>query len=209
MVVHTPRHARGLVELDAGELYSVAEAWSRRARAARDEGFGYVQALVNEGRDAGASLPHSHSQLIWFRDRPPAVAAEEANAGTACTLCTVVDGELRDSVRIVAEHGGLALIATYAGRLAYELLLAPIGHPDGSAFGSDLLPAALELLADAVRRLHAIEGAVPLNAWLHDGDHWHIELLPRLSVLAGLELGAGLYVNTLAPEDAARALRDA
>ncbi len=101
------------------------------------------------------------------------------------------------------------LVAAYAGRLPYELLLAPVDHPHGTAFTSDLLPNVLELLGDAVRRLHAVEGPVPLNAWLHDGEHWHVEILPRLSVLAGLELGAGLYVNTLAPEDAAERLRDA
>jgi len=60
-----------------------------------------------------------------------------------------------------------------------------------------------------VRRLRAVEGPVPLNEWLHDRRHWHIEVLPRLSVLAGLELGAGIYVNTLPPEEAARRLRDA
>jgi UDPglucose--hexose-1-phosphate uridylyltransferase len=53
-----------------------------------------------------------------------------------------------------------------------------------------------------------VEGPVPLNAWLHDGVHWHLELLPRLSVLAGLELGAGIYVNAVPPEEAAARLRE-
>ena len=53
-----------------------------------------------------------------------------------------------------------------------------------------------------------MEGPVPLNAWLHDGVHWHLELLPRLSVLAGLELGAGIYVNAVPPEEAAARLRE-
>jgi UDPglucose--hexose-1-phosphate uridylyltransferase len=68
---------------------------------------------------------------------------------------------------------------------------------------------ALELLADAIRRLHEVEGAVPLNAWLHDTGHWHVEIVPRLSVLAGIELGAGIYVNSVAPETAAEELRQA
>jgi UDPglucose--hexose-1-phosphate uridylyltransferase len=72
-----------------------------------------------------------------------------------------------------------------------------------------LLAPALRLLAEMVRRLHALEGPVPLNAWLHDGPHWHLELVPRLSVLAGLELGAGVYVNSLPSEEAAARLRDA
>jgi UDPglucose--hexose-1-phosphate uridylyltransferase len=71
---------------------------------------------------------------------------------------------------------------------------------------ADLVDAAL-LLHDAIRRLRDVEGPVPLNAWLHTGGHWHLELVPRLTVFAGLELGAGIYVNSLSPEDAAQRLR--
>jgi galactose-1-phosphate uridylyltransferase len=66
---------------------------------------------------------------------------------------------------------------------------------------------AVTLLHEAIRRLHAVEGPTPVNAWLHAGAHWHIEVVPRLTVLAGLELGAGLYVNWLQPEEAASRLR--
>ena len=71
------------------------------------------------------------------------------------------------------------------------------------------LAAALRLLSEGIRRLHVAEGPVPLNAWLHASGHWHLEVVPRLSVLAGLELGAGYFVNTLAPESAAGVLREA
>jgi len=100
------------------------------------------------------------------------------------------------------------VLAAYGGRLPYELLIAPTTHTDGSAFESDLLEPALGLLAESLRRLHAIEGPVPLNAWLHDRGHWHLEVVPRLTVFAGIELGAGIYVNSLAPETAAAALRE-
>jgi galactose-1-phosphate uridylyltransferase len=73
---------------------------------------------------------------------------------------------------------------------------------------SELLEPALVLLAAAIRRLHELAGAdLPLNAWLLDGTHWRIELLPRSTRFAGLELGANVYVTTLAPEDAAEALQ--
>ena len=206
VVVHTPRHVASMAELARDELAAVAEAWRARAHAARAEGFPYVHALVNEGRDAGASRLHSHSQLVWLRSPPPAVAAEASELAGDCAVCTFLAGELRDGTRVVASDSNLALLASYAGRLPYELLLAPVAHPQGSAFDSDLLTGALGLLAQAIGRLHAIEGRTPLNAWLHDGAHWHIEVVPRLAVLAGLELGAGIYVNSLPPEDAARAL---
>jgi UDPglucose--hexose-1-phosphate uridylyltransferase len=72
--------------------------------------------------------------------------------------------------------------------------------------GDEIGDAAL-LLRDAIRRLHGVEGPIPLNAWLHTGGHWHVELVPRLTVFAGLELGAGIYVNSLSPEEAALRLR--
>jgi UDPglucose--hexose-1-phosphate uridylyltransferase len=197
VVIHAPRHVRTLAELSDEEVERVAEAWRARRAA---EPAGYLHALLNEGRAAGASLAHSHSQLVWLREPPPEVARERRES---CGVCEVLDAG-----KPVAEADGVVAVAHPAGRLPYELLIAPRAH-EGDAFASHLLPAALRRLADAIRRLHALEGPVPLNAWLHDDPHWHVEVLPRLSVLAGLELGAGIYVNALPPEDAARALREA
>jgi UDPglucose--hexose-1-phosphate uridylyltransferase len=201
VVIHTPRHVRSLAELTDGQLELVAEAWRTRRQAEPD---GYLHALVNEGRAAGASLPHSHSQLVWLAETPPALEAEESGE---CRLCTLLDEEQRDGRRIVAHRGDLDALCAKAGRVPYELLLAPRRH-SGVAFGEEL-GDALALLAELVRRLRAVEGPVPWNAWLHAGAHWHVELVPRLTVFAGIELGAGIYVNTLAPEDAAAALRAA
>jgi UDPglucose--hexose-1-phosphate uridylyltransferase len=91
----------------------------------------------------------------------------------------------------------------------YELLLAPRTRPAGGAFADERLGAALFALRDAVRRLRAVEGAVPWNAWVHDGPWWHVEIVPRLTVFAGLELGAGIHVNVLDPSEAAESLRGA
>jgi UDPglucose--hexose-1-phosphate uridylyltransferase len=199
VVIHTPRHARSFADLDGGEVELVANAWRLRAEAARRDGFAYVHALINEGRDAGASLPHSHSQLVWLREPPPAVTGELVT-GVPELLAR---GELR-----VAEEDGVAVLSHPAGRGPYELVVAPVERED-DAFSSERLGAALRVLAGAVARLRNVEGGVPWNAWLHTGRHWHLEVLPRLAVFAGIELGAGLYVNTLAPEEAASRLRDA
>ena len=99
------------------------------------------------------------------------------------------------------------LLCPYASRSAYECLIAPVEHEE-HAFPSLLLGPALELAAEALRRLGAAEGQRPMNLWLHEAGHWHLELLPRLSVIASLELGAGHYINTLAPEQAAETLRN-
>ncbi|MDQ2984630.1 MAG: DUF4921 family protein [Actinomycetota bacterium] len=209
VAISTPRHARSFAELNEDEVFGVATAWSARARSARAAGFPYVHALLNEGREAGASLAHAHTQLVWLREPPPAVRVEAAEQGDDCPVCEQLENERRAGSRVVAECGGLVLLAAYGGRLPYELVVAPLAHPSESAFESDLLPGALSLLAEGIRRLRAVEGAVPLNAWLHDRPHWHLELLPRLTVFAGIELGAGIYVNSVAPEAAAETLRSA
>ena len=76
VVIHSPRHVETFAELATTEVAAVAQAWQARFEAAGAEGFPYVHALVNEGRAAGSSLPHSHSQLVWLREPPPAVAHE-------------------------------------------------------------------------------------------------------------------------------------
>jgi hypothetical protein len=91
----------------------------------------------------------------------------------------------------------------------YETVIGPT-EPEGDALASRYLAPALMLLAELVRRLQTLEGRVPLNAWIERGANgWSLVLFPRLNVLAGLELGAGIYVNTLAPEEAANRLRTA
>jgi UDPglucose--hexose-1-phosphate uridylyltransferase len=193
VVVHSPRHARSFAELTDAELAAIAEAWARRRAAGRADG--YVHAMVNEGRFAGASLAHSHSQLAWLPHEPPALVREK---GAVADLLHEFP---------IAEDNDLVLAVHPAGRVAYELVIAPL-VPASDAFAFRLAPA-LRLVREAVRRLRATEGAVPWNAWLHQGPHWHIEVVPRLTVLAGLELGAELYVNVVAPEEAARRLRAA
>jgi len=182
VVVHSRRHVRSLAELEGDEPQLVAEAWQRRAAAHP----GYVHALVNEGRDAGSSLPHSHSQLLWLPEPPP--------------------GHARPRIEQFHAAGGLVAGCPWAGRLPYETVIAP-AESDAAGIESELLPGAIRLLCDIVRRLHAVEGPVPLNAWLeHDERDWRLVLLPRLTILAGLELGAGIFVNTLPPEEAAQRL---
>jgi UDPglucose--hexose-1-phosphate uridylyltransferase len=209
VVVHSPRHVRSLADLSSREIGHVADAWQARAQAAREEGFAYVHALVNEGPGGGASLPHSHSQLVWLEEEPPLVVQERHAQGDAggCLLCRILAEERRQRMRIVGERDGIVLLCPFAGRQPYEMLAAP-GECEDDPFASPHLGAALGLVADGLRRLRIAEGLVSVNVWLHAAGHWHLEVLPRFTVLAGLELGSGYFVNTLAPESAAGVLRE-
>ncbi len=185
VVVHSRRHIRSIAEADDDELELVAEAWRRRAA---DEP-GFVFPLLNEGREAGASLPHSHSQLVWLPEPPPLRSRPRAET--------------------ILERSGLVAASPWASRVPYETVISPT-EPDDAALASPYLASALELLAELVRRLQTLEGRVPLNAWIDRSESdWSLVLFPRLSVQAGLELGAGIHVNTLAPEEAAGRLRTA
>lgn len=201
VVVHAPEHVRSIADLDANELGLVAEAWRVRASSARADGFENVFAGINEGRAAGSSLPHSHSQLVGFHEEPPAPPE-------SCKLCDYLAWEQLEQERIVLERDGLVLLCPYAARAPYECLVAPLEHePDG--FESLLLGPALDLAAEALRRLRLAEGARPANLWLAQNGHWCLEVVPRLTVFASLELATGRFVNPLAPEDAAETLRAA
>jgi UDPglucose--hexose-1-phosphate uridylyltransferase len=179
VVVHNRRHVRSVAELGDDELFLVAEAWQRRAQ----DQPGNVFPLINEGREAGASLPHTHSQLVWLPEPSPSRA--------------------RPRSELVMESDQVTVGCPWASRVPYETVIASVGS-DPDPFTSDRLGLVLVVLANVVRRLHRLEGPAPLNAWVERGEaDWHLVLFPRLTVLAGLELGAGIFVNTLPPEEAA------
>jgi UDPglucose--hexose-1-phosphate uridylyltransferase len=200
VVVHTPAHVRSIADLDTPQLGIVAEAWRARARAAREDGF-VLFAGINEGKAAGSSLPHTHSQLVYLREEPPLQTVES-------NLADYLRWEREEDTRIVLERDGLVLLCPYAGRGPFECLIAPLA-PEADGFESDLLGPAVDLAAEALRRLREALQPSPANLWLHTGSHWHLELLPRLTVFASVEQGAGHYVNPFAPEKAAEKLRAA
>jgi UDPglucose--hexose-1-phosphate uridylyltransferase len=194
VVVHAPAHVRSFADLCDDEVALVAEAWRARRGAEPD---GYMHACVNEGPGAGATQRHSHSQLVWLDAPPP-------GRGPGCGLCAELSAD--PAAYELAERDGIVLRVASAGRAPYEVVIAPRQHA-GSPFEGQALETALRLLADAVRRLRAIEGPVSWNAWLGDSAHWRLALVPRLTVAGGIEFGTGLEVNPLLPERAAAALR--
>ena len=205
VVVHSPRHVRSFAELDDEQIALVAAAWQARREA---EPGGYLHALINEGRAAGASLAHSHSQLVWMEESPPAVTRERDVGATMHKLLETVHARPHEfEIELLDE---MIAFCPPAPRVPYETIITNAYVRDAMPFESNHLAAGLTVLRNVVRRLRDIEGGVPWNAWLHaGGNDWHIELVPRLTVLAGVELGAEIYVNTVAPEEAAARLRAA
>jgi UDPglucose--hexose-1-phosphate uridylyltransferase len=185
VVIHTPEHIRSFAELGDDQIALIAEAWQKRRAAEPD---GELLAIVNEGRLAGASLPHTHSQLIWMSERSPALAAEHPER-----LPELLADEL-------LRRGGVVAAVHPIGAGPYECLIGP---PEGEGALGD----GLVLLRELVRRLRAVEGDRPWNAWRHEGPPWHIHFAPRLTALAAVELGAGIFINVMPPEQAADRLK--
>ncbi len=212
VIVHSPEHVASMTALDPDQFRHAIEGW--RQRSAAHTGAAYVHLMVNEGHAAGASLEHSHAQL-YALDSVPAVVAREREHFTAhnartmggCLLCDLLKEEVRRRDRVVAVDDHAVLLAPFASRMPYELQLVPRRH-DASFAASD--PAALDLLREGLRKLSAKLGAPPpLNLWVRtaprgaDHFHWHVDVVPRLTRLAGFELGTGQYVNIVPPERAA------
>jgi UDPglucose--hexose-1-phosphate uridylyltransferase len=221
VIAHGPDHAATLADQDEAQVALVLAAWRRRLAAWRRQPLGALMVLVNQGRAAGASLEHPHSQLFATGLRPDLVRAEvERLTSDDCAACATLDKE-RGGERIVTDAGAdadaLVTLCPWASALPYEALLLPARHlprfedADGRA---DL--ALARELGGLLRRLEAATGPrTPYNLVLHtappglDDFHWHLHLLPRLTVLGGFELGGGMIINVVDPDAAARSLRGA
>jgi UDPglucose--hexose-1-phosphate uridylyltransferase len=206
VAVHGPAHAISLADVSEATLERTLDAWELRRQHHHRHGAAWMLASINEGAVAGASLEHSHSQLVPFGKPPPTLEAEiQATAG-ACRLCDALAGE---ATRVVSRIGGLISFCPAWSRLPYELWIAPQAHAGSVEVRAELAAALL----DAITRLQSVLGRdLAWNAVLHDAPkdmefHWHMEILPRLTVPASLELGTGLWVNVVDPDVAAGELR--
>jgi UDPglucose--hexose-1-phosphate uridylyltransferase len=218
VIINSPRPVSTLVDLEPEELETAMDAW--RMRMATHSDAAYTHLIVNEGVLAGASLPHTHSQLYALPFVPAAVARERERFGAHATrtmgqnlLGDLVQEEVRRRERLIAIDDEAVLLAPYGARLPYQLMIAPrrpqARFEDDGPLGAALLHDALGRLA---RRLGA---SPPLNLWVRTAPQgaeyycWRIDVLPRLVHLAGLELGTGVGLNMVAPEQVAAELREA
>ncbi|HEY4427420.1 MAG TPA: DUF4921 family protein [Solirubrobacteraceae bacterium] len=218
VIVNGPQPVLSLAELPREQVIAAIEMWRERMLA--HAGSPYVQLIVNERREAGASLPHTHAQLYALDFVPPAPARERERFGAYATrtmgqnlLGDLVAEEVRRRERIVAIDEEAVLLAPYASRLPFQLMLAP--RVPRARFEDDG-PTGAALLHEGLTRLaRHLGSSPPLNLWVRTAprgaDHfcWRIDVLPRLTHIAGLELSTDLNLNIVSPEHAAAVLREA
>ena len=183
-------------------------------------GAACVHVIVNERHEAGASLPHTHAQLFALDFVPSVIARERERFGAYAVrtmggnlLADYVQEEVRQRARVVAIDDEAVLLAPWAAQLPFQLLLVP-RRP--RARFEDEGPTGAALLHDGLLRLRRRLGvSPPLNMWVRTAPRgaeyfcWHIDVMPRLTQLAGLELGAGVHLCIASPEQCAAELREA
>jgi UDPglucose--hexose-1-phosphate uridylyltransferase len=218
VIVSAPDSVSSLAELEPAQVAIAMEVWRARMRAHADSA--YVQLIVNERREGGASLQHTHAQLYALGFVPAEVARERERCGAYATrtmgrglLEDLVAEEVRRGERIVAVDEEAVLMAPFASRFPFQLMLVPrvprMRFEDDGALGAALLHDGLSRLA------RHFGSSPPLNMWVRTAprgaEHfcWRIDVAPRLTHLAGLELATGVNLNIVAPEHAAAVLRDA
>ncbi len=226
VVIESPEHLADPTAMDPTQLALVFQAYADRLRAfATDEALAYAAVFKNVGTAAGASLPHTHSQIIALPFVPPLVTAEWERCREfyrqqgECRTCKLITEELRRRCRIVAVTERFIVAAAFAPRFPYELWLAPRGHE--SHFTQSDRRSIEELATLWWQTLQAVDRVchrpaynwVLLTAPLRTGElpelHWRLELLPRTAQPAGLEWGYGCYISAILPEIAAAQLRAA
>ena len=218
VIVNGPQPVVALAHLPREQVGLAMGVWRARMRTHGEAA--YLHLLINERVEAGASLPHTHAQLYALDFVPAAVARERERFGAYAVrtmgqnlLEDLVQEEVRMRERIVAVDDEAVLLAPYGGRLPYQLMLVP--RRPRARFEEDG-PSGAGLLHEGLHKLARVLGASPpLNMWVRTApqgaEHWcwRIDILPRLTQLAGLELGTGVNLNVVTPERAAAELREA
>lgn len=225
VVIESPNHQDVFARLPPEHMAMVFQAFRARIQdLERDPRFRYVLVFKNYGRAAGASLEHSHSQLVALPILPRMIVSELQGAEEyyrykeRCLFCDIIRQEIQQNVRVVCQNDMFITITPFAPRTPFEMWVLPKRHDSGyHTLNNEEIKAMAGIFSDTLRRLDACIPGVPYNFVLHTQPlrfesmkhfHWHFEIVPKLTSIAGFEWGSGFYINPLAPEEAALYLRE-
>ena len=217
--VYTPDHDAGVHVLSDDDVARMMQLLSRRLQEHSATGnVRYTQAIINHGREAGASLAHPHGQLLGLPFVPGEILEEQrafSRFEGGCILCATVEAELVDGKRVLFSNDDVVCVSPYWAGAPYELLIIPRSHDlhltDSSAATLKGMGMAIR---DSLLALREIHGDVAYNLVFHTAPHhysgayhWHVHLFPKLVTTAGFERGTGVMINIVPPEAAAEQLR--
>ncbi len=225
VMIECPEHFADPTGLSQSQFADVFRAYRDRMIAlAEDPRLAFAAIFKNVGAEAGASLGHTHSQIVAGPVVPETIEAELAGGEAfltrtgRCVFCDLISRELASGERIIARSERFVAVAAYAPRFAYEFWVLPVAHRSRYETLSDQESNELAaLLKRVLVALDRVQAEPAYNWFLHTAPlrsrelphyHWHLEVLPRTARPAGLEWGFGCYITTIAPERAAEELRE-
>lgn len=225
VLIESPEHDSSLESHHSHQVREIFRAWRARYQALINrESIKYIQIFKNEGSVAGASLSHPHSQLIATPVIPPVIAEELKGSQEYygergnCLYCEMIDQELRVKTRIAVENDDYLSFCPFASRFPFETWIIPKKHQASFETIDDrILHSLSEIVQGTVQKITGSLNNPPYNIVLHTAPagysdvpfyHWHLEILPRLTIVAGFEWGTGIIINPTPPEAAAQYLRD-
>ena len=225
VVIETPQHSETLATLPLKAVENVL--WAYRERMIdlrRDHRLRYVLVFKNHGLAAGASLEHPHSQIIALPIIPKRVSEEIEGAKNyfrykdRCVFCDIIRQELQHGRRVINENKSFVSIAPFASRSPFETWILPkTHHPSFEHKDSLQYEQAAQILSDTLQRMNQVLENPPYNYVIHTSSfpeidneyyHWHFEIMPKLTKVAGFEWGTGFYINPTPPEEAAEYMRE-
>ena len=225
VIIETPQHGDTIGSMSERGVEDIL--WACRDRILdlkKDPRFRYILLFKNHGEAAGASLEHPHSQLIATPIIPKRVqeeldgAKEYYNYKERCVFCDMVRQEMNQGVRVVTQNEDFVAIAPFAARFPFETWILPKTHdPFIEDAQKNEYVSLSRVLREMVLRMEKVLTTPPYNLMIHNSPlretdgrfyHWHLELLPKLTRVAGFEWGSGFYINPTPPEDAAKFLRE-
>jgi UDPglucose--hexose-1-phosphate uridylyltransferase len=225
VVIEIPDHNRGIAHMQMPEVVEVLKAYRFRYSAiAKNDNINLVTIFRNHGPRAGTSLFHPHSQIIATPIVPPHVrypieqAIQHFDRFGSCVYCEIIEQEKKQKERMVVETDSFIAICPFAARTPFETAIFPKRHMASYSLISDEEVDELAwVLKTVMLKLHNClvnpdYNYVVRSAPIGDEDarylHWQIEIIPKISTRAGFEMGTGIYINSVAPEDSARYLRE-
>ncbi len=226
VIIETPYHSKDICDLEVAEIEKILEMYALRSRdLQKDERFKYIMIFKNYGTAAGATLDHNHSQLIALPMIPKNVAEELHGAKEyfafreRCIFCDMIRQEIDEKERILEESRSFISFCPFVSRFPFETWIIPRQHrPNFRDITADEIKELAPMLKNVLGRMKVALNDPPYNFIIHtspvDGSckaeyHWHIEIMPRLSRIAGFEWGTGFYIVPTPPELAIRYLKEA
>lgn len=231
VVIENPQHDKELSDLPLLHIRDILWTYLERIKSIeKDLHYQYIQVFKNKGKEAGASLSHPHSQIVATPIVPKRVkeeiygAARHFNSHRQCIFCRIIEEETQKKERIVLRNKHFCVIVPFAARFPFEMCVYPLFHsPFFTSLDDEGLISLAKTLKTVLTALKNILSDPPFNYIIHQGPnvhfsqkawpklkksyHWHIEITPVLTKVAGFELGTGFYINPVPPETAAQYLK--